>query len=56
MDYLMIQSALKMPQELHPQKIYETIQMARRLVGNDTHIRLHTHETAGVSVSCYLAA
>ncbi|QKF89838.1 biotin attachment protein [Arcobacter cloacae] len=39
-----------------PQKIYETIQMARRLVGNDTHIRLHTHETAGVSVSCYLAA
>ena len=39
-----------------PQKVYETIQMARRLVGNDTHIRLHTHETAGVSVSCYLAA
>ena len=39
-----------------PQKIYETIQMARRLVGNDTHIRLHTHETAGVSVACYLAA
>ena len=39
-----------------PQKIYETIQMARKLVGNDTHIRLHTHETAGVSVACYLAA
>ena len=39
-----------------PQKIYETIAMARRLVGNDTHIRLHTHETAGVSVACYLAA
>ena len=39
-----------------PQKVYETIQMARRLVGNDTHIRLHTHETAGVSVACYLAA
>ena len=39
-----------------PQKIYETIQMARRLVGDNTHIRLHTHETAGVSVSCYLAA
>ena len=39
-----------------PQKVYETIQMARKLVGNDTHIRLHTHETAGVSVSCYLAA
>jgi len=39
-----------------PQKVYETIQMARKLVGNDTHIRLHTHETAGVSVACYLAA
>lgn len=39
-----------------PQKIYETIQMARRLVGDNTHIRLHTHETAGVSVACYLAA
>ena len=39
-----------------PQKIYKTIQMARKLVGNDTHIRLHTHETAGVSVACYLAA
>ena len=39
-----------------PQKIYETIQMARNLVGYNTHIRLHTHETAGVSVACYLAA
>ncbi|MGA1931540.1 biotin/lipoyl-containing protein [Arcobacter sp. YIC-464] len=39
-----------------PQKVYETIQMARKLVGDDTHIRLHTHETAGVSVACYLAA
>ena len=39
-----------------PQKVYETIQMARKLVGNDTHIRLHTHETAGVSVAGYLAA
>jgi pyruvate carboxylase subunit B len=39
-----------------PKKIYETIKMARKLVGEDTHIRLHTHETAGVSVSAYLAA
>jgi pyruvate carboxylase subunit B len=39
-----------------PQKIYETIAMARRLLGDYTHIRLHTHETAGVSVACYLAA
>ncbi len=39
-----------------PQKIFDTIKMARKLVGEDTHIRLHTHETAGVSVPCYLAA
>ena len=39
-----------------PQKIHDTIKMARKLVGVDTHIRLHTHETAGVSVACYLAA
>ena len=39
-----------------PQKIFDTIKMAKKLVGEDTHIRLHTHETAGVSVACYLAA
>jgi len=39
-----------------PQKVYETIKMARNLVGEDTHIRMHTHETAGVSVSAYMAA
>ena len=36
--------------------IFETIKMARKLLGDSTHIRLHTHETAGVSVACYLAA
>jgi pyruvate carboxylase subunit B len=40
----------------NPNKVYETIKMARKLVGEDTHIRLHTHETAGVSVASYLAA
>jgi len=40
----------------NPNKIFETIKMARKLLGNDTHIRLHTHETAGVSVAAYLAA
>ncbi|MDY4804199.1 biotin/lipoyl-containing protein [Campylobacter sp.] len=39
-----------------PQKVYETIKMARSLLGDDVHIRLHTHDTAGVSVACYLAA
>jgi len=40
----------------NPNKVHETIKMARRLLGEDTHIRLHTHETAGVSVAAYLAA
>lgn len=39
-----------------PQKVYETIKMAKKLLPEDIHVRLHTHETAGVSVSCYLAA
>jgi pyruvate carboxylase subunit B len=39
-----------------PHKVFETIQMARNLLGDDTHLRLHTHETAGVSVACYIAA
>lgn len=39
-----------------PHKIHETIKMARRLVPEGTHLRLHTHETAGVSVAAYLAA
>ncbi len=39
-----------------PHKVYETIKMARKLVPEGTHLRLHTHETAGVSVSAYLAA
>jgi pyruvate carboxylase subunit B len=40
----------------NPQKVFETIKMARKLLGKDTHIRLHTHETAGVSVAAYMAA
>jgi len=40
----------------NPNKVYETIKMARRLLPEGTHLRLHTHETAGVSVACYLAA
>ena len=39
-----------------PNKVFETIKMARKLLGDSTHIRLHTHETAGVSVACYWAA
>ena len=39
-----------------PAKVYDTIKLARKRLGNDVHIRLHTHETAGVSVSAYIAA
>jgi len=40
----------------NPQKVFDTIKMARALVPEGTHLRLHTHETAGVSVSAYMAA
>ena len=39
-----------------PSKVYDSIKLARRRLGDDVHIRLHTHETAGVSVSAYKAA
>ena len=39
-----------------PTKIYETIKLARKRLGDQIHIRLHTHETAGISVSAYKAA
>jgi len=40
----------------NPQKVYETIRMARKLLPEGTHIRLHTQETAGISVAQNLAA
>jgi len=40
----------------NPRKVFETIAMARKLLGEEVHLRLHTHETAGVSVASYLAA
>ena len=39
-----------------PSKIYESIRQARQLLGDDVHLRLHTHETAGVSIMQYKAA
>ncbi len=39
-----------------PRKVFDTIKMARKLVPKGTHLRLHTHETAGVSVAAYMAA
>ena len=39
-----------------PQKVYDTVKMARRLVGDDTRMVFHTHETAGCGVLAYRAA
>ena len=39
-----------------PSKVYESIRQARELLGKDVHLRLHTHESAGVSVMQYKAA
>ena len=33
-----------------PHKVYETIKMARRLLGQDVRIVFHSHETAGCSI------
>jgi pyruvate carboxylase subunit B len=40
----------------HPRKFYETIKAARKLLGDDTVIWAHTHETAGVGITQYKAA
>ena len=39
-----------------PRTVFETMQAARKLLGDDVHIQFHSHETAGNGVSCYLAA
>ncbi len=39
-----------------PRKMFDTISVARRLLSSVIPIRVHTHETAGVSIACYLAA
>jgi pyruvate carboxylase subunit B len=37
-------------------KVYETIELARKMLPADVHIHFHTHETAGNGVLCYHAA
>lgn len=39
-----------------PAVVFETIKRARKLLGEDTHVVFHSHETAGVSINQYLAA
>ncbi|MBO7672184.1 biotin/lipoyl-binding protein [bacterium] len=40
----------------NPRKVYATVKMARELLGEDAHIRFHSHETAGTGLAAYLAA
>ncbi len=40
----------------NPRKVYATIKGARAMLPADTHIRLHTHDTVGCGIACYLAA
>ena len=39
-----------------PRTVHETIAGARHLLGNNTKLVFHTHETAGTSIACYTAA
>ena len=40
----------------NPRKVFETVKMAREILGQDAHIRFHSHETAGTGLAAYLAA
>ena len=40
----------------NPRKVYETVKGARKMLPEETHIRLHTHDTVGCGISQYLAA
>lgn len=39
-----------------PRKVYETVKRTREILGEDAHIRFHSHETAGTGLACYMAA
>lgn len=39
-----------------PRTIFETIKRARKLLGKDVNIRVHSHETAGASIQQYISA
>ena len=41
---------------VHPRKVFETIKSARETVPEDMILHLHTHDTAGIGISQYLAA
>lgn len=39
-----------------PSKVFDTIKAARAMLGDDVHIVFHTHDTAGIGISQYMAA
>jgi len=39
-----------------PDVVYETVKQARKLLGEDTHLVFHSHDTAGICVNQYVAA
>jgi len=39
-----------------PSVVYETVRRAKNLLGDDFPLQFHSHETAGVSVACYISA
>ena len=39
-----------------PRTVHETISRARKMLGDETKLVFHTHETAGTSIACYSAA
>ncbi len=40
----------------NPKKVYETVKRTREILGQDAHIRFHSHETAGTGLAAYIAA
>ena len=40
----------------NPNKVFQTFKGARKMLGDDALLWFHTHDTAGVSVTCNLAA
>ena len=39
-----------------PSKVYDSIKLARKMLPEGTHLRLHTHDTAGIAIMQYKAA
>lgn len=39
-----------------PSKVHETMKRAKKLLPEGTFLHFHTHETAGIGASCYMAA